>query len=186
MLPPIIGDSLLPALWSRKHPRAAWRITVISAEAFAVSAGLQGITHVIVSRERPYVRTCGTDLPSGGYDCVSTQGYRSFYSGHSSFSFTGAAVLCWQHVRYRLFGGGGAEAGACAAGFAFAAAAAMFRVMGDMHYVSDITVGAIMGTAVGFLVPVLHEQIWRDRDVPGSVKVAIMPPGTGVSVVGAF
>lgn len=186
MIAPIVGDAGLNALWYRKNPKAAWRMTVVGMEAFAVTTAVQGLTHVLFSRERPYVRTCGTDLPADSDDCVWDQKYRSFYSGHSSFSFTGAALLCWQHLRYGLFGGGGAEAGTCAAGFTFAAATALLRMMGDMHYATDVIVGAFMGTAIGFLVPVLHEQLFQEADAPKTVRVSIVPTGTGVSVVGTF
>jgi len=186
MIAPIIGDAGLNALWYRKNPKAAWRMTVINMEAFAITTAVQGLTHVLFSRERPYVRTCGTDLPSDSDDCVWDQKYRSFYSGHSSFSFTGAALMCWQHARYSLYGGGAAEVGTCATGFVFAAATAVLRMMGDMHYATDVIVGSVMGTAIGFLVPVLHEQLWGERDAPNALRISVVPTGTGVSVVGAF
>jgi membrane-associated phospholipid phosphatase len=60
-------------------------------------------------------------------------------------------------------------------------------MMGDMHYATDVIVGSVMGTAIGFLVPVLHEQIFGERDLaPNAVHISVVPTGTGVSVVGAF
>lgn len=186
MMGPILGDAFLNVGWYRKDLVSAWRMGIVNLEAFAVTGALQAVTNVLVSRERPFGRTCGGETPADTHDCEWDTRYRSFYSGHSSFSFTGAALLCRQHVKYKLFGGGAAEVATCGAGFALAAATALFRMMGDMHYASDVLVGAAMGTAVGFLVPEVHERVWGTPTSAPGLRVTIVPSGAGVSVMGVW
>jgi membrane-associated phospholipid phosphatase len=186
MVAPVMGDALLNVGWYHRDPRSAWRLAIVDFEAFAITGALQGVTNVLVSRERPYGRTCGADLPADADDCVWDVRYRSFYSGHSSFSFTGAALLCSRHLRHRLFGGGGAEIATCGVGFALATATALFRMMGDMHYASDVLTGAAVGTAVGFLVPAIHERVWGSSERGSGLRLAVVPSGAGVSVMGVW
>lgn len=186
MMAPILGDAVLNAGWYRKDPASAWRLAIVDLEAFAITGALQGVTNVLVSRERPYGRTCGGELPAESDDCVWDVRYRSFYSGHSSFSFTGAALLCSAHLRHQLFGGGGGEIATCGVGFALAATTALLRMMGDMHYATDVLTGAAVGTAVGFLVPAIHERVWGPAANRPGLRISVVPNGTGVSVVGSW
>jgi membrane-associated phospholipid phosphatase len=75
----------------------------------------------------------------------------------------------------------------CAGGYAVAAATATFRVVGDVHYSSDVLTGAILGTVIGYGVPWLH---YRNRSVgairTGNVKMQIVPSALGAGVVGTF
>ena len=50
-------------------------------------------TNVVVSRERPFGKDCGGELPDDAIDCRDSFHYRSFFSGHSAFSFTGGGVF---------------------------------------------------------------------------------------------
>lgn len=188
MAAPLVGDALVNAAWYRKNPKVAWRMAIIDMEALAITGAVQGATSALVSRERPYGRDCGGALPTTSFDCRDQGRYRSFFSGHSSFSFTGAALICSHHLRLGLFGGGGKEVAACLVSFAVAAATATFRMMGDMHYATDVLVGAAFGTAVGFLVPALHE--WAagpdTSRAPPPVTLRIVPTGAGVSLMGAW
>ncbi|HBQ17388.1 MAG TPA: hypothetical protein DEF51_41765, partial [Myxococcales bacterium] len=82
-----------------------------------------------------------------------TDRFYSFFSGHTSQSFASAAVVCSAHMNMPLLGGGEVEAVPCVTGFAFAAATGLLRMMGDQHYATDVITGALVGTAVGFLLP---------------------------------
>lgn len=186
MMGPLLGDALVTTAWYRKSPAAAWRMAIVDLEAFAITGALQGLTNVLVSRERPYGRTCGADTPADSHDCTGSVRYRSFFSGHSSFSFTGAALMCSQHLRFKLFGGGAAEVATCAVGFTLAASTALFRMMGDMHYATDVLTGAAVGTLVGFLVPAIHERVWGPPTAAPGLRVSLVPTGTGLSVMGAW
>ncbi|MEW5739249.1 MAG: phosphatase PAP2 family protein [Myxococcota bacterium] len=186
MMGPLLGDALVTTAWYRRSPAAAFRMAIVDLEAFAITGALQGVTNVLVSRERPYGRTCGAETPADAHDCTSSVRYRSFFSGHSSFAFTGAALMCSQHLRFKLFGGGGAEIATCAVSFTVAASTALFRMMGDMHYATDVLTGAAVGTLVGFLVPAIHERVWGPPTEAPGFRVSLVPTGTGVSLMGVW
>ncbi len=71
--------------------------------------------------------------------------------------------------------------------YAIAGTTATFRVAGDVHYASDILTGALMGTVVGWGVPLLH---FRRPNVgtitTGGMKMRLVPQALGAGVVGTF
>lgn len=187
---PFFVDALITAWWYRGSRDTAEQMALIGLETLAVSGAVQGITNVMVSRERPYGEGCGQPglegRPANALDCTGSTHYRSFFSGHSAFSFTGASLICFQHTELNLLGGPW-DAISCIGGYAVAAATATFRVTGGEHYASDVLTGAILGTAIGWGVPLLHAR----RPEFGTVKTTgmtmrIVPTGAGAGVVGMF
>lgn len=183
---PFFADALTTAWWYRGSRDAAQEMALIDMEAFAVAGAVQGITNVMVSRERPYGRTCGTDeLPEDSIDCSGSGHYRSFFSGHTTFSFTGAALVCSHHFQNSLLGAPW-DALSCAGAYAVAGTTATFRIVGDDHYASDVIIGALVGTAVGYGVPLLH---YRDPNASarnGAFQLTVLPLGTSLKLVGTF
>ncbi len=184
---PFVADALTSAWWYRGSRDAAQEMALIDLETLAISGALQGATNVFVSRERPYGRNCGTEqLPSDAIDCSNSGHYRSFFSGHSSFSFTSAALICVHHFENDLLGAPW-DAISCAGGYALATTTATFRVVSDMHYATDVLTGALMGTLVGYGVPLLH---YRNRN-PGAatqntLQLHLVPSPGGLGVLGIF
>jgi membrane-associated phospholipid phosphatase len=184
---PFVADSLVTAYWYRGNRDAAEQMALIDMQALAVTGALQGATNVLVSRERPYGRICGTDeLPEEAHDCEGSIHYRSFFSGHSAFSFTGASLICVHHFENDLLGAPW-DALSCAGGYAVAAATASFRVVSDVHYASDVITGALLGTLVGWGVPLLH---YRTRGSAartlGATELRLVPSAGGLGVLGSF
>ncbi|MCA9588402.1 MAG: phosphatase PAP2 family protein [Myxococcales bacterium] len=186
---PFFVDAAITTWWYHHSPDAAAQMAAVNAEAIAVITGLQGVTNTIASRERPYGRDCGTSvLPDQTVECEGNVRYRSFFSGHSAFSFTAASLICTNHLKLGLFGGGAAEIATCIIAYGGAAAAASLRVMGDMHYATDVLTGAFVGTVVGVGIPLLHyRSVGLSDDRPHHLgQVRVMPVGTGVGVGGTF
>ncbi len=184
---PFAADALTAAWWYRGSRDVAQEMALIDLQALAISGALQGVSNVFVSRERPYGRNCGTNqLPSDAIDCANSGHYRSFFSGHSSFSFTSAALICVHHFENDLLGAPW-DALSCAGGYAVAATTATFRVVSDMHYASDVLTGALMGTLVGYGVPLLH---YRNRDAAAAtqntLRLELVPSPGGLGVAGVF
>lgn len=186
---PFLVDALLTAWWHRGDVKLARNMALVNAEAFMIAAAAQGMTNTLVSRERPYGELCGTDeMPENSVDCQGNVRYRSFFSGHSTLSFTSAGLLCVHHLGLGLLGGPW-DTVTCAAGFGVAATTALFRVMSDMHYASDITVGAVIGTSAGLLVPWLHlgpPPGTPASDRAGRVDIRVTPVGQGLGLTGTF
>jgi membrane-associated phospholipid phosphatase len=184
---PFFADALTTAWWHRGSRDVAEQMALIDLQALAITGALQGITNVAVSRERPYGRDCGTpELPATAIDCVNSTHYRSFFSGHSAFSFTSAALICVHHFKNDLLGGPW-DAVSCAGGYAVAASTALFRVVGDVHYMSDIITGALVGTAVGWGVPLLHyASDSGGRLKAGQIELNLVPAAGGLGLAGVF
>ncbi len=191
---PFLFDALVLGAWQHDDPQIALELILIHAEVIAVTLALQTTANIIASRERPYGQTCGgpsaDDLPEESFFCNSPDRFYSFFSGHTSQSFASAAVVCSAHMNMPLLGGGEVEAVPCVTGFAFAAATGLLRMMGDQHYATDVITGALVGTAVGFLLPwalhFAHERREGEDDYAAhdDVAWALVPTGSGASVIG--
>lgn len=184
---PFFVDALVTAWWYRGSRDTAEQMALIDLETLAISGSLQGVTNVLVSRERPYGEQCRNGgLPTNAFDCEGTSHYRSFFSGHTAFSFTSAALVCFHHMEEHLLGGPW-DAISCGGAYAVAAATGTFRIVGDMHYASDVIAGALIGTAVGYGVPLLHTKHPEFGEIksPG-VMMRVVPTGLGAGVAGIF
>lgn len=185
---PLMADALTSAWWYRGSREAAEQMALIDLEAFAISGALQGVTNTLVSRERPFGRNCGSDaLPDSTIDCANSVHYRSFFSGHSSFSFTGAALICAHHFKTELLGAPW-DAISCAGGYAVATTTATFRVVADMHYATDVLTGAILGTVVGYSVPLWHYSRMglTSTTMTGGLQLRLVPSPGGLGVMGIW
>ncbi len=191
---PTIVDAILVAAWMHDSPDVAIEMGLMHAEVVSLLLAIHQATNVAVSRERPYGRTCGgggpDDVPADSRACDGSGRYVSFFSGHASQSFAGAALTCMNHMHLDLYGG--SAVGPCITGFAMAGAVGLLRVMGDMHYTTDVITGAAVGTAVGFLLPYLlhygHDDAPLTLTAGGEdgVTMSILPTPTGASVIGTF
>jgi membrane-associated phospholipid phosphatase len=144
---------------------------LIVLESMAISGMLNQLTKFSVGRERPFAhyREIG-DTPMGK---VSRDENLSFYSGHAAQTFTiAASTSTVAFLRgYEL---------APVIALATAPVAAItgyLRIAADRHYFSDVIVGALVGSAVGILVPVLFHPR-RDEAPPA--------PGTSPSSTQMF
>jgi len=185
---PFLVDGLITAWWYRGRADIARNMSIVGAEAFAVAAALQGIANDVGSRERPFGRNCGKDIPADSVDCDGNVRYRSFFSGHTTLSFVSAGLLCTNHLMIGLLGKEGDRA-TCVGGIAVGVMSSVFRVMSDMHYATDVAVGALVGGAAGVVVPLLHYKAPESKDPTPSLGIRDMrlaPVGQGVGVMGTF
>ena len=189
---PFAADALTTAWWYRGSRESAQEMALIDLETLAVSGAIQGATNVLVSRERPFGSSCGEgELPEDAIDCRNSFHYRSFFSGHSAFSFTGAALICVHHMENELMGPPW-DALSCAGGYAVAATTATFRVVADVHYASDVLLGAAVGTLVGYGVPLLHYRKIvgpsgrASVQQPNQLQLHLIPSPGGIGLLGIF
>ena len=105
-----------------------------------------------VGRERPFAQGCGT---AGRPACTSPDDRNtSFFSGHTSFAFTSATLLCFQHGRLNLYGA--ADGVVCPAALAVASLTGLLRIGADRHWATDVLTGAALGAAAGTVVSITH------------------------------
>jgi membrane-associated phospholipid phosphatase len=144
-------------------------------EALVVGEAVAGVTKAIVGRQRPSV------LPrnSGSYQLgrgLRSDNYRSFFSGHSTSAFAAAAAVSsetsrwWPDTRWVigpvLYGG--------------AALTAVSRMYNNRHWMSDVLVGAGVGTFAGLKVVRYHHSHPGNRLDRWLLKGTLSPaPGGG-------
>lgn len=134
---------------------------VVYLQAQAINVALNAFVKRLVRRPRPYTLHPDFDLA-----LAHDGAFYSFYSGHTSTAFTAAAALSMT-VGHRH----PAQAPwVWPVSMAGAATVAALRIAGGDHYLSDVFVGALVGTAIGVLVPWLH---LRD-DPPPAPTSAVM------------
>lgn len=144
-----------------------WGQAVVGAMAAA------NMTSLAVRRPRPYVygEEASEERRMNGTASLS------FFSGHSATAFAGALAL-FQTVRARHPHGAGQWI-ALAAGLSVATTVAVSRVLAGEHFPTDALAGAVVGAAIGWLVPELHR-----REL--SLSVGTGSAGGSFSVTGAF
>jgi membrane-associated phospholipid phosphatase len=183
---PILVDSIIVAYWYRGSDDVALQMALIDAEAFAITGAIEGASNFLSGRARPYSADCGAGVPNNTTDCESDTRYRSFFSGHTAVSFTAAGLICAHHEALALFDGP-ADHVMCATGFVAAATIGTLRILGDAHYFSDVFVGALVGTAVGLGIPLLHHyKRAPTSDVSSDFSLKIVPGIGGGQLVGTF
>jgi membrane-associated phospholipid phosphatase len=187
-------DTFIVTWWGHDNGEVAFQMALINIETLAINSGLDSLVSALASRQRPYgtegsnfcVGTNQTELS----DCRSVRRYRSFYSGHTSTTFTVAGLTCMHHSQLPLYGAPWADATACVSAIALAGTTGVLRMVADQHWMSDVLVGAAMGTFNGLVWPyVLH---YRTGDLPdasgddSSVKWSLIPTPTGANLTGLF
>jgi hypothetical protein len=186
-------DTLLVTWWFHDKGSTAFEMGLLDLQALTFAAGVQQMTAGIAGRERPYGRSeCG----EGGRerdttDCLGNNRYRSFFSGHTTLSFTLASLTCMHHAHLPIYGGGAIEAVPCVASMAVASAVSTLRIVADQHYATDVLLGVAFGLASGLSIPYLFAYGQAPlKDAMTSVglpkDVFIMPTPAGVTAGGLF
>jgi membrane-associated phospholipid phosphatase len=157
---------------------------VINTRAFAFTAALTGVIKRVANRERPVATTCRSD---SSYDpsCGAAGPDYSFFSGHSSMAFTGAALICTHHAHLPLYGGDG-DALACMGGVTAAILTGLARVTSDRHYLTDVLTGASVGMVSGAILPwLLHYRAQGSASAKESAGRGLFSPLIGPTTLGA-
>jgi hypothetical protein len=137
---------------------------LVFAETMAVNGALATAAKFVF--QRPLPRTYAgdpqlVDVPAG---------YRSFYAGHTALTFAGlSATAMTLHLRH------GTRWWPWLVTLAVGASVSVERVADGRHFVTDVLVGAFVGTAVGVAVPWLHARAAAGHlvVVPGEAGVQL-------------
>lgn len=139
---PMLGDSI-----DTRVSRAFYEDILVYAETLAVNGALVTGAKYLVARPLP--------LAYGGVPGLvsSPNGYRSFYSGHTS---NAAAATMFAAMTLRLRHGEHVWPWLLAT--AVTLSVGTERVVAGRHFPTDVLVGGAVGTLVGVLVPWLHRR----------------------------
>jgi membrane-associated phospholipid phosphatase len=133
----------------------------VYAEAMAFNALITELIKITATRPRPLAYMDPADVADGSLRAElrdrqdAPDSAKSFLSGHSSASFTAAAVwsMLWTLKQPDR---PGALVAMWVGSFAGASAIATMRVVAGKHHPTDVLAGAALGTAVGILTPLAH------------------------------
>ena len=138
-------------LFSSKVQNDAVTVYGIYAESLLYGTSLPFYGKAGAKRVRPYVYNSETPLSQK----TTAEAKRSFFSGHTAVAFSSMIFLStvyntyYPESRYIPFVWSGSILLASSVGY--------FRIAAGDHFLTDVLVGAIVGSAVGYLIPRLHE-----------------------------
>jgi membrane-associated phospholipid phosphatase len=141
------GGALLLDAHAADPSGAKWEDLAVYAQAVSVNAALTSWSKVLFHRPRP-VRYTPNAASYGGVN----EGL-SFPSGHTSMAFASAAAYTSMLQRRHAVG---SHRGEVALMFGAAVATGVLRVAARKHFPTDVVAGAVLGTAVGWVIPQLH------------------------------
>jgi membrane-associated phospholipid phosphatase len=156
---------------SEDNARRAFPVDVLLvSEAAAVSMFFNQAAKLAFARERPFVHAM---TPEEREKEIDPDNDVSFYSGHAALGFSLAAAsgtvaslrgyrlapLVWSTL------------------LPLAALTGVLRIGADKHYLTDVLGGAVMGCAIGALVPLLFHPRRGDDRVENNATAAA-PTGT--------
>ncbi len=127
---------------------------VMFAETILLSQGLVRLTKGCVTRYRPYTyyeNNTNTTYPTD-----------SFYSGHTTMAFTSAAFFTTVFSGYHPDSVWKYVVGSIT--FGLASTVGVLRITAGKHFLSDVLVGAAIGSLIGWFVPFMHKN--RNKDFP--------------------
>ncbi len=143
-----IGSSVVGAAGAKRGGYAV-ADTVIIIDTFLISTGLNSIAKVGARRQRPAFHHGRADLTEA--DNAPHEEFVSFYSGDTTWAWTLAAsgttlayLRGYEHAHWVALGTG-----------SLALVGSFLRMAADMHWFTDVLVGASVGTVVGAGLPLL-------------------------------
>lgn len=141
-------------------------ISVMYMETMLLTNALATITKSVVKRYRPYCY----DNKAPYSEKYEPFARTSFFSSHSANAFAGAVFLGSVYGEYfpdSKFKGIVWSGALLTAGYT-----AYLRVAAGKHFPTDVIAGAIVGGAIGYLVPHLHKKEPQPLDIPLNYTVS--------------
>jgi len=129
-----------------------WTYALMYLETGILTYSITEITKCLVGRIRPFLYNSEVSWQ----DKVSSSNARkSFFSGHTSISFASTVFLAYTYSafypesRWRPVVWG--------AGLSAATLVGVLRILSGKHFPTDVLVGALVGSFIGFVIPKLHK-----------------------------
>lgn len=132
--------------------REAGRFSLIYLQTLVVNNAITRVFKGLFRRTRPYVYHPGVPLE----EKITREARLSFYSGHTSSAF--AMMVFGAKVYDDFHPGSDWQPYIWGGSLGVASLVGMLRVVAGRHFPSDVLVGALAGTLVGYGIPELHKQ----------------------------
>ena len=143
-----VGAAVL--LFADEGYRRGLNDAVVVGEASLASVAVGSMIALAVKRPRPFLY--GDKAPANAR--LTSDAGLSFVSSHATVAF--AIVASTAVAMHRLHPRARAPWIVVAVGGAAATFVGIARVMGGMHFVSDVIGGSVVGASIGVLLPALH------------------------------
>jgi hypothetical protein len=148
--------------------RFATEATIL-LEAVTLTTMVTALTKTSVGRPRPYMFD-----PESTEDRSSRSSTESFFSGHTAAAFSMATS--YSYLYQKKHPDSPAVIPIWIGSHLVAGGVGLMRVKGGRHFWTDVAVGAAVGSAIGFLVPYLHQRgDDEDSDGLGFDDIRIVP-----------
>lgn len=166
----VMGYGLLQA-YRLEDPAAGWSSVLLITQATSLAMLVNTVVKYSVGRARPYVWQGNPGL----YSSASDENL-SFFGGHTTFVF---AVVASGSTLFFMQGMPGAPY-VLGVGLAAAVFTSYLRIAADKHYLSDVLVGAGVGSLIGWAVPYLFHRPGKTGEpqagdlmpAPGGIAIA--------------
>jgi undecaprenyl-diphosphatase len=123
---------------------------IVYGQAVSYAFAVKNLLNYLLPRYRPYMYEGGAQ----GVD--SAENDLSFPSGHTTVAF--AAATAGVTIYAMSYPDSPYLVPFAVVGYGMAIFTGTFRVAAGMHFMSDVIVGAALGSAIGYLVPMLHRK----------------------------
>ncbi|AKQ67512.1 PAP2 family protein [Myxococcus hansupus] len=150
----------------------------IIVQSTAIAALANQTVKFIAGRERPFVHVLPEDQKA--LTAHPSDNNLSFYSGHASLAFslvvstgTVASLRGYKHQAW-IWG----------VGLPLATSVGLLRMRADKHYLSDVATGALLGSAIGFAVPMLLHGRKGDASPSAQASAVQVTPVAGARMAG--
>ncbi len=132
-------------------------------EVAVVTLGLTGLTKSIAMRKRPYLYNTNISLTEREELMKDDDVFDSFFSGHTSIAFASAVFLSKTHAD--IYGQNHLNKILWGTSLAVASTTGFLRYKSGYHYPTDVIAGALVGSAIGYIIPVLHKKNTKTKNL---------------------
>lgn len=145
----IIGHQLIQEEWKN-----AITYSIMYYEAFLYTKGLTALVKAATSRTRPYLYNDDLTVEERYEYTITRDSYGSFFSGHTSAMFASAVMLSKTFTD--IYGKSNWSKLVWGTALTAASVGSYYRYRSGEHYPTDVITGALVGAAIGYVIPVLH------------------------------
>lgn len=129
---------------------------VMYFETALLTWGLTELTKVTVKRKRPYLYNTNISLDERTEKISDDNVFDSFYSGHTAAAFSAAVFFSKTYTD--IYGKSKWSKVIWASSITLAATTGYLRYASGHHYPTDVVVGAIVGSGIGYAIPLIHKR----------------------------
>ena len=132
-------------------PTTEWTtIAGMYAETMLFAYGFKELAKAVFDRPRPYMYF--DDFPIE--EVQKGDWNSSFFSGHTTLSFAAATFTTYVFCKYKPESKW--KLPVIATSYTLAAATAAMRILSGNHFLTDVAIGAVVGSITGLLIPFWH------------------------------